>query len=67
MLSFTSSLTVETSQTMTSPSWPQKACQSPGNKVILWPGFKKIISPTSEEIKKHKEYLKKNLKNNNFN
>ena len=29
--------------------------------------FKKIISPTSEEIKKHKEYLKKNLKNNNFN
>ena len=29
--------------------------------------FKKIISPTSEEIKKHNEYLKKNLKNNNFN
>ena len=29
--------------------------------------FKKIISPTSDEIKKHKEYLKKNLKNSNFN
>ena len=29
--------------------------------------FKKIITPTSEEIKKHNEYLKKNLKNNNFN
>ena len=29
--------------------------------------FKKIITPTSEEIKKHNEYLKKNLKKNFFN
>ena len=29
--------------------------------------FKKIIKPTPEEIKKHKDYLKKNLKKNYFN
>ena len=29
--------------------------------------FKKIIKPTPQEIKKHKDYLKKNLKNNYFN
>jgi len=29
--------------------------------------YKKIILPTSEEIKKHKEYLKNNLKKNFFN
>ena len=29
--------------------------------------FKKIISPTEDEIKKHKEYLKSNLKKNYFN
>jgi DNA polymerase-3 subunit epsilon len=28
--------------------------------------FKKIISPTAEELKKHKEYLKNNLKKNFF-
>ena len=28
--------------------------------------FKKVISPTSEELKKHKEYLKNNLKKNFF-
>ena len=28
--------------------------------------FKKIIKPTSEELKKHKEYLKSNLKKNFF-
>ena len=28
--------------------------------------FKKIISPTTEELKKHKEYLKNNLKKNFF-
>jgi len=28
--------------------------------------FKKIVSPNSEEIKKHKEYLKNNLKKNFF-
>ena len=26
--------------------------------------FKKVISPTAEELKKHKEYLKDNLKRN---
>ena len=29
--------------------------------------FKKIITPTQDEIKKHKEYLKSNLKKNYFN
>ena len=29
--------------------------------------FKKIIKPTPEEIKKHKDYLKKNLQKNYFN
>ena len=29
--------------------------------------FKKVISPTKEELKKHKEYLKNNLKRNFFN
>ena len=29
--------------------------------------FKKIIQPTSEELKSHKEFLKKNLKKNFFN
>ena len=29
--------------------------------------FKKVIKPTSEELKKHKEYLKNNLKKNYFN
>ena len=29
--------------------------------------FKKIVEPTSEELKLHKEYVKKNLKNNYFN
>ena len=28
--------------------------------------FKKVISPTAEELKKHKEYLKNNLKKNFF-
>ena len=28
--------------------------------------FKKVVSPTTEEIKLHKEFLKKNLKNNYF-
>ena len=28
--------------------------------------FKKIVLPTAEEIKKHKEYLKNNLKKNFF-
>ncbi len=29
--------------------------------------FKKVISPTEDELKKHKEYLKNNLKRNFFN
>ena len=29
--------------------------------------FKKIVTPTQDEIKKHKEYLKSNLKKNYFN
>jgi DNA polymerase-3 subunit epsilon len=29
--------------------------------------FKKVISPSEEELKKHKEYLKNNLKRNFFN
>ena len=29
--------------------------------------FKKVIEPTAEELKKHKEYLKKDLKKNFFN
>ena len=29
--------------------------------------FKKVVKPTNEEIKKHKEFLKKNLKKNFFN
>ncbi len=29
--------------------------------------FKKVITPTKDEIKKHKEYLKQNLKKNYFN
>jgi len=28
--------------------------------------FKKVVEPTSEELKKHKEYLKNNLKKNFF-
>ena len=28
--------------------------------------FKKVVKPTTEELKKHKEYLKNNLKKNFF-
>ena len=28
--------------------------------------FKKVISPTTEELSKHKDYLKSNLKKNYF-
>ena len=31
------------------------------------PYYKKVITPTSDEVKKHKEYLKNNLKKNFFN
>ena len=39
--------------------------QTSNNGNILY--FKKIIKPTSEEIKKHKDFLKKDLKKNFFN
>ena len=29
--------------------------------------FKKIVKPSAEELKNHKEYLKQNLKKNYFN
>jgi len=35
------------------------------NENILY--FKKIIAPTDEDLKRHKDYLKKNLKKNFFN
>ena len=37
------------------------------NKNVSSDYFKKIVEPTSEELKLHKEYVKKNLKNNYFN
>ena len=37
------------------------------NKNVSSDYFKKIVKPTSEELKLHKEYVKKNLKNNYFN
>ena len=37
------------------------------NKNLNISYFKKIITPTAEELKKHKEYLKSNLKKNFFN
>ena len=36
------------------------------NKNISTDYFKKVISPTTDELKKHKEYLKNNLKKNFF-
>ena len=36
------------------------------NKNISTDYFKKIITPTTDELKKHKEYLKNNLKKNFF-
>ena len=37
------------------------------SKVLNVSYFKKIVAPSKDEIEKHKEYIKKNLKNNNFN
>ena len=37
------------------------------SKVLEVSYFKKIITPSIDEVKKHKEYLKKNLKKNYFN
>ena len=36
------------------------------NKNISTDYFKKVITPTADELKKHKEYLKNNLKKNFF-
>jgi DNA polymerase-3 subunit epsilon len=36
------------------------------NKNISTGYFKKVVTPTSDELKKHKEYLKNNLKKNFF-
>ena len=37
------------------------------NKNVSSDYFKKIVEPSSQELKLHKEYVKKNLKNNYFN
>jgi DNA polymerase-3 subunit epsilon len=37
------------------------------NNSLDTPHFKKIVTPTQEELKKHKEYLKNSLKKNFFN
>ena len=37
------------------------------SKILDVPYFKKIITPSTDEVEKHKEYLKKNLKKNYFN
>ena len=37
------------------------------NKNISTDYFKKVVTPTTDELKKHKEYLKNNLKKNYFN
>ena len=36
------------------------------NKNISTDYFKKVVTPTTDELKKHKEYLKNNLKKNFF-
>jgi DNA polymerase-3 subunit epsilon len=36
------------------------------NKNINSDYFKKVVTPTTDELKKHKEYLKNNLKRNFF-
>ena len=36
------------------------------NKNISTNYFKKVVTPTTDELKKHKEYLKNNLKRNFF-
>ena len=41
--------------------------QSNEKNILNFEYYKKIITPSEEEIKKHREYLKKNLKKNYFN
>ena len=50
--------------TLNFQNFEQENLKSENNKLDY---FKKIIKPTSEELKNHEEYLKKNFKNNYFN
>ena len=43
----------------------ENSAQDKGDKNILY--FKKVITPSEDELKKHKEYLNNNLKKNYFN
>jgi len=43
----------------------ENSAQDKGDKNILY--FKKVITPSEDEYKKHKEYLNNNLKKNYFN
>ena len=43
----------------------ENSVQDQSDKNILY--FKKVITPSEDELKKHKEYLKNNLKKNYFN
>ena len=47
----------------------QSFCQNDTNKIVETrvSYFKKIIQPSDDEVKKHKEYLKLHLKKNFFN
>ena len=42
-----------------------KKSQALSNEYILY--FKKVVEPTTEELKNHKDFLKKNMKKNFFN
>ena len=50
--------------TLNFQNFEQENLKSKNNKLDY---FKKIVKPTSEELKNHEEYLKKNFKNNYFN
>ena len=50
--------------TLNFQNFEQESLKSKNNKLDY---FKKIVKPTSEELKNHEEYLKKNFKNNYFN
>ena len=50
--------------TLNFQNFEQENLKSKNNKLDY---FKKIVKPTSEELKNHEEYLKKNFKKNYFN
>ena len=50
--------------TLNFQNFEQENLNSKNNKLDY---FKKIVKPTSEELKNHEEYLKKNFKKNYFN